>query len=61
MPEAKPTRKVGRPGEFGNLPAGTRHRSIRLTDAEWEAVRALVKKLRKSTPAPTRRRPRSQS
>jgi hypothetical protein len=48
------TRKVGRPGLFGDVPAGAKHRSIRLTDSEWEAVRALVKSLRRS-PRPARK------
>ena len=48
MPEEKPRRRgPGRPGEYGDVPPGTRRRSIRLTDAEWEAVRSLVRQLRK--------------
>lgn len=44
--QAHPPRKRGRPGALGDLPGDTRHRSIRLTDAEWDAVRALVRKMR---------------
>jgi hypothetical protein len=51
-----PPRQVGRPGEFGDVPPDTRHRSIRLTDAEWEAVRALVKRMRNRT-KPARKPP----
>lgn len=58
MSEADKKRGRGRPGALGELPPDTRHRSIRLSDAEWEAVCALVAKMRgkpKPKPKPRRR------
>lgn len=39
----KPKPGRGRPS---TLPPGTKHRGIRLTDAEWKAVKELVEKMR---------------
>lgn len=54
MPETPAPRPVGRPA---TLPAGTKHRAFRVTDAEWEALKQHLRKLRKSTKTSVSRRP----
>ena len=46
MPEIAKKRGRGRPGLFGDVPPDAVHRSIRLNQREWEAVRALIKQMR---------------
>jgi len=49
MPKATVTKPTPRPvGAPRTLPDGTRNRTLRLTDAEYAALRAYLKELRKS-------------
>jgi len=50
-PEKKPPRPVGRPR---TIPCGAKLRTIRVTDAEWVAVKQFVDEMRGKTKAPTR-------
>jgi hypothetical protein len=46
MPPAERRSKSAKMGRPLTLPPGTRNRTIRLTDAEWDAVRAFVQTIR---------------